>query len=211
MQAHVADSVREACEAGFSELRKRQAQLHEDLRALTIAVREQGKAMKQLLRQGAAELDAVPARARQEFLDSFPQPPQAEDYEAVVKHGEELRAAWTRDGTLIAGTELAKRWGRTRQALDQACGRHELFNLKVGRRLWYPAVFLRHAADDVRAVCRALGEGDAASMLVFWMRRHGGLGGKTVSEAIEEKRLGRVLELARAWAEEHGWAHAQAA
>ena len=208
----VAVDSRKGYEATLRRIETQQAQLHEELRALTAAVREHSAATKALLRSRSV-LPAGEERARvpQASQESPPSEPGVKDYDAAVRRGEERRAAWTRDGTLVSGTELATRWARSRQALDQACARHELFNLKVGNRLWYPAVFLRHNADEVRAVCRALGEGDAASMLVFWMRTHGGLGGRTVSEAIEAQQLDRVVELARAWAEEHGWAHAQAA
>ena len=204
----VAVDPRGVYEAALRRIETQQARLHEELRALTAAVREHSAATKALLRSRPV---SVAARLPQGLEGTSSEEPGAEAYDAAVQRGEERRAAWTRDGTLVSGAELAARWGRSRQALDQACARHELFNLKVGNRLWYPAVFLQHGAAEVRAVCRALGEGDPASMLVFWLRPHGGLGGRTVSEAIEARQLERVVELARAWAEEHGWAHAQAA
>lgn len=203
---------REVYEAALRRIEAQQVELREELRALTAAVREHSTVTKALLRRQSLSTAAnghapVPQSLKERPLSDL----ETEAYDAAVRRGEERRAAWTRDGTLVSGTELAARWARSRQALDQACARHELFNLKVGNRLWYPAVFLRHEADEVRAVCRSLGAGDPASMLVFWMRTHGGLGGRTVSEAVEARQLDRVVELARAWAEEHGWTHAQAA
>ena len=40
------------------------------------------------------------------------------------------------------------------------------------------------------------------SQLLFWLRPHGGLRGRTVPEALEAGEQARVLELARAWVDE---------
>ncbi len=144
-------------------------------------------------------------------LDIDEESPSRDHYADAAKQGEELLAEWTRDGTLVKSTELAKRWGRTRQALDQACDRQELFRVKVGNRQWYPVVFLRLTADQVKKVSLALGAGDPSSMLMFCLRKHGGLGGRTIADAITAGELKRVVELAREWSRERGWVHAEAA
>ena len=126
-------------------------------------------------------------------------------WQALVKQGEGARVVWTEDGLLVPTATLSKKWKRTRQALDQATQRDELFNLKVRNRLWYPSAFLDLAAEDVGQVCLALKGADPSSKFVFWMRRHGALGGKTISEAIREGKLARAVALARAYAQEHGW------
>lgn len=128
-----------------------------------------------------------------------------EHWESLARDSESRRVAWTMDGSLVKTQDLARKWGRSRQALDQSVKRGELFNLKVGGRRWYPAVFVRITADQVKQVNLALGTGDPVSKFVFWNRPHGGLGGMTAESAIREGKLARVVELAEGWAEERGW------
>jgi HPt (histidine-containing phosphotransfer) domain-containing protein len=146
-----------------------------------------------------AEIDASVDRLRGEGVVGTD-----EHWELLVRDSESRRVAWTKDGSLVKTQELAKKWGRTRQALDQAVERGELFNLKIGSRRWYPAVFARLTAEDVRQVNLALSSSSPVSKFVFWNRSHGGLGGKTVESAIRGGQLARVIELAEAWADERG-------
>ena len=139
----------------------------------------------------------------------------ANGYAALLSKGEAARVAWTKDGSLIPSTALAKSWGLTRQGLAEAEGRHELFFVKVGNRLWTPAAFTVLPRVAVKAVCVEMPEADPESQFLFWMRTHGGLGpsdkegrARTVAEAIQAGQLARVVEIARGLAEENGWAHA---
>ena len=118
-----------------------------------------------------------------------------------VDHGELARQAWISDGLVVPSTELATAWGRTRQALDQAVKRGELFRIGIRNRKWYLAVFKELAAADVAKVCRELHRLSDAEQLVFWLRPHGALGGATVEGAFRSRRVGDVIALAKAYAE----------
>jgi len=50
-------------------------------------------------------------------------------------------------------------------------------------------------------LCRALSGDDEASKLVFLMRTHGALAGRTPAAAIAQGQLALVLQLASAWRE----------
>jgi len=81
-----------------------------------------------------------------------------------------------------------------------------VFALVVKRQRFYPKEFLALDRADVAAVCDALGRLSPAEKLVFWKRPHGGLGGKTLLQALSGRKdaaqLGRVTRLAQAWAAE---------
>ena len=60
----------------------------------------------------------------------------------------------------------------------------------------------------VAAVCRALGDLGASEKLMFWLRDHGALAGKSVAAALEAGvAVDKVERLAAAWARERGAAH----
>jgi hypothetical protein len=116
--------------------------------------------------------------------------------------GEHLQQQWVRDGTVIPSAELGRSWGVSRQALDQAVKRGELFSLKVASRRYYLAQLRDITREHASEVCRALGAVSPAEKLTFWLRGHGGLQGGTPVAAIHEGQLARVVQLARAWADE---------
>jgi hypothetical protein len=119
--------------------------------------------------------------------------------------GEAAKVRWVQDGDLVPGQQLADSWGITRQALGAAAGRGETFSLKVGGRLYYPSKFLELERVTVSAVCIALGDITPTEKFVFWMRSHGSLGGRTVSDALHAGvAIERIVRLARAWAAERG-------
>lgn len=134
-----------------------------------------------------------------------------EGWEALIKQGEARRVSWVKEGLVVPTSELAKKWSRTRQALDQAGDRGELFSLKVGKNKFYPAAFLDLDADAVKQVCLALKGDDSTAKFLFWSRKHGALGNKTIAEALKEGRVARAEELALGWSEERGLPNASAA
>lgn len=107
---------------------------------------------------------------------------------------------WTRDGTLVDGRRLCDAWELTRQGLDKARERGEIFSVRVKGLHYYPAEAAHFARDDLARINRELGNIDPASKLVFLKRKHGALGGGTAAEAVEKGRLTDVLRLARDWA-----------
>lgn len=125
---------------------------------------------------------------------------------AAALRGQEAVARWIEEGTLMASAEFAQAWGISRQALDQAVERGELFSMKLGNKRFYPRELLRLDRPTVARVCKALGEASAAEKLVFWLRQHGGLGGVSAVDAAVAGKTDRVVQLAQAWAEENGLA-----
>ena len=125
---------------------------------------------------------------------------------AAALRGQEAVARWIEEGTLMASAEFAQAWGISRQALDQAVERGELFSMKLGNKRFYPRELLRLDRPTVARVCKALGEASAAEKLVFWLRGHGGLGGVSAVDAAVAGKTDRVVQLAQAWAEENGLA-----
>ena len=122
--------------------------------------------------------------------------------------GEAARVQWVKDGLVVPGEQLAQAWGLTRQALAPAADRGEVFAVKVGNRLYYPQAFLGMDREIVATVCRALGDLGSSEKLMFWLRDHGALAGKSVSVALEAGvPLAKVERLAAAWARERGAAH----
>ena len=126
--------------------------------------------------------------------------------------GEAAKVRWVQDGDVVPGQQLAQSWGITRQALGASAARGETFSLKVGGRLYYPSKFLELERGTVSAVCIELGDLTPTQKFVFWMRVHGALGGRTVSDALHAGvAIERIVRLARAWAAERGSAGGAAA
>ena len=119
---------------------------------------------------------------------------------------------WIKDGLVVSGEQLAQGWGLTRQALAPAAVRDEVFAVKIGNRLYYPQPFLSLDRETVARVCRALGNIGGSEKLMFWLRDHGALAGKSVARALEAGTpVARIERLATAWARERGAARAAAA
>jgi hypothetical protein len=116
--------------------------------------------------------------------------------------GENLLQRWVRDGTLIPSAGLGSSWGISRQALDQAVERGELFSLKIASRRYYLAQLRDITREQTAQVCRALGKLSPSEKLTFWLREHGGLQGRSAVVAIHDGQLARVVQLARAWTDE---------
>lgn len=130
----------------------------------------------------------------------------------ATARGEAARVQWVKNGLVVPGEQLAQAWGLTRQALAPAADRGEIFAVKVGNRLYYPQAFLGMDREAVAAICRALGNIGASGKLVFWLREHGALAGKSVAAALEAgTALAKVERLAAAWARERGTSRVSAA
>ncbi len=126
----------------------------------------------------------------------------------ATARGEAARVQWVKEGLVVPGEQLAHAWGLTRQALAPAAVRGEVFAVKVGNRLYYPHAFLGMDREDVAAVCRALGDLGASEKLMFWLREHGVLAGKSVAASLEAGiPLAKVQRLAASWARERGALH----
>jgi hypothetical protein len=123
----------------------------------------------------------------------------------ATARGEAARVQWVKAGLVVPGEQLAQAWGLTRQALAPAADRGEVFAVKVGNRLYYPQAFLGMDRETVAAICRALGDLGVSEKLMFWLRDHGALAGKSVAAALEAGvAVAKVKRLAAAWARERG-------
>jgi hypothetical protein len=173
--------------------------LSEDLGSLRSAVSKQGLQMPTT--RGAR---ARRAQAKSEAKDTR-QVQARGGLAGATARGEAARVQWVKEGLVVPGEQLAQAWGLTRQALAPAAERGAVFAVKVGNRLYYPQAFLGMDREAVAVVCRALGDLGASEKLVFWLRDHGTLAGRSVAAALEAGvPVAKVERLAAAWARERG-------
>jgi hypothetical protein len=186
----------------IAQLEATVGRLSEDLGSLRSAVSKQEL---QLPRTQIAR--ARVAHAKSSTADNQ-HAPAIRGLAGAAARGEAARVRWVKDGLVVPGEQLAQAWGLTRQALAPAAERGEVFAVKIGNRLYYPQAFLGMDREAVAAVCRALGDLGASEKLMFWLRDHGALAGKSVAAALEAGTgLAKVERLAAAWARERGAAH----
>ena len=113
---------------------------------------------------------------------------------------------------VVPGEQLAKAWGLTRQALTPTAECGDACAVKIGNRLYYPRSFLVLDRGAAASVCHALGGIGSSEKLMFWLRDHGALAGKSVAAALESGvPVAKVERLAHAWARERGAARVAAA
>ena len=183
--------------------------LSEDLGSLRLAVRKQGlhppPSSKTARDRPHTAASAGPtAETRQAWA--------AGGLAGATARGEAARVQWVKDGLVVPGEQLAHAWGLTRQALAPAAERGDVFALKIGNRLYYPQSFLVLGREAVAVVCRALGDLGPSEKLIFWLRAHGALAGRSVAAALEAGvPVAKVERLAAAWARERGAARVAAA
>ncbi len=122
--------------------------------------------------------------------------------EELDDRSETAKRRWIAEGLLVGSTDMGAAWGRSRQALEQAVDRGELFSLKIANRRWYPAVFARLDPDTVKTVCTLLHDVDPVSQFIFWERTHGSLGGRTIEAALRTGDMQAGARAAEAFARE---------
>lgn len=133
------------------------------------------------------EITIIPAEA--------PTSPQ----QRAEMRGEARLVSWTQDGTLVDGGKIEQAWGVRRQTVDAARERGEIFSIWVKNKHWYPGEALHFERSELAAINRALGDIDPSSKLLFLLRQHGGLGGKTPAEAVASSSFQEVVRLAAEW------------
>ena len=190
----------------IAQLEATVGRLSEDLGSLRSAVSKQG-----LHLPGTRGVRARVAHAKSSTKDD--QHARATGGLAgATARGEAARVQWVKLGLVVPGEQLAQAWGLTRQALAPAADRGEIFAVKVGNRLYYPQAFLGMDRETVATICRALGDLGASEKLMFWLRDHGTLAGKSVAVALESGvPVSKLQRLAAAWARERGAALVAAA
>ena len=186
----------------IAQLEATVGRLNEDLGSLRSAVSKQG-----LQAPRTRGVRARAAHAKSSTTDTQ-QAQAAGGLAGATARGEAARVQWVKDGLVVPGEQLAQAWGLTRQALAPAAERGEVFAVKVGNRLYYPQAFLSMDRETVATICRALGDLGSSEKLMFWLRDHGALAGKSAAAALEAGvPLAKVERLAAAWARERGAAH----
>lgn len=121
--------------------------------------------------------------------------------EVALACGRDAKREWTRDGTLLTPEVFAQARGVSVQDMRDAEVAGTFFAMVVDDAPYYLAELLKVTPTDAAAVCVALGGEEPASKVIFFMRKHGMLGGKTVAQAIEGGQLDAVLRAAKAWRE----------
>ncbi len=186
----------------IAQLEATVGRLNEDLGSLRSAVSKQGLQVPR-----TRGVRARAAHAKSSTTDTQ-QAQAAGGLAGATARGEAARVQWVKDGLVVPGEQLAQAWGLTRQALAPAAERGEVFAVKVGNRLYYPQAFLGMDRETVATICRALGDLGSSEKLMFWLRDHGALAGKSIAVAVEAGvPLAKVERLAAAWARERGAAH----
>lgn len=116
----------------------------------------------------------------------------------ALARGQERLVEWTEDGTLVPRAEFAQACQATTDSIEAAVQRGDLFEIWVGDAPYLPSELIALGLDYSFAICSQLGEESPASKLIFLLRKHGGLGGKTVAEALRTgTSLERILQLAQ--------------
>ena len=202
---------------------RRLQQLQDELRLLRVSVVQQAHAIRVLQqeRQQASLASNAPRsslqeapgaagnrRAAQALADlqvrlGMAPSTGAEQATELEQGSERVKAGWIQGGLLVGSVAFGLSWSRTRQALEQACGRGELFSLKIGNKRWYPASLMNLTVEDVKAVCLLLRGVDPVSQFIFWERKHGSLAGQTLPQALQAGKTAAVLRTAEVFASEH--------
>lgn len=117
---------------------------------------------------------------------------------AALGSGRTALDRWVSDGIVLPATAFAERRGVTPGQLAAAVRRGELFSKGIRGRRYYVAALLEVEPAASAAVCRALTGLEDSEKAIFWLRKHGAIGGRTVVEAIRAGDLDRVVQLAAA-------------
>jgi hypothetical protein len=192
----------EALQRKLVSMRNELAQARALLRAVETDVDEVEKALAEAAIVQTQAQAAAPSRTAPATAAAPSSTETAAGLHGARARGENLLQRWVRDGTLISSAGLGSSWGISRQALDQAVERGELFSLKIAARRYYLAQLRDITREQAAEVCRALGKLSPSEKLTFWLREHGGLQGRTPVAAIHDGQLARVVQLALAWIDE---------
>ncbi len=167
-----------------------------------------GKLIEAILKRMDALRQTHLSEDPSEVLDEAPEVALAHGgHAAATLRGQAAVEHWFREGILMRSEPFGRAWGLTPQGLGAAVRRGELFSLKHGRNRLYLRALLDLDRAAVARVTRELRHASDADQLVFWMKKHGGLGGQTAVAAVAAGKAARVAEIARGWAEERGLTH----
>lgn len=122
---------------------------------------------------------------------------------AAKARGAAARARWIEEGLVVPGPQLAQAWGIPQETLATATASSEVVSITIDGSEYVPKALLSLDRFTAGAICRALRQLQDIEKLMFWLREHGALGGRSVAAALEAGTpTAKVTALAEAWARE---------
>lgn len=122
---------------------------------------------------------------------------------AAEVRGATARARWIEEGLVVPGSQLAQAWGIPQETLATATESGEAVSIAIDGSEYVPKALLSLDRLTAGQICRALRQLQDAEKLMFWLRDHGALCGRSVAAALEAGTpTARVTALAEAWARE---------
>ncbi len=129
---------------------------------------------------------------------------------AAQARGAAARARWIEDGLVVLGSQLAQAWGIPQETLATATASGEVVSIAIDGSEYFPKALQSLERLTAGAICRALRRLQDIEKLMFWLRDHGALGGRSVAAALEAGTpTAKVTALAEAWARERTDARVQ--
>jgi hypothetical protein len=111
---------------------------------------------------------------------------------------------------VVPGPQLAQAWGIPQEALATATASSEVVSMTIDGSEYFPKALMSLDRLTAGAICRALRKLQDTEKLMFWLRDHGALGGRSVAAALGAGTpTARVTALAEAWARERTDARVQ--
>ncbi|MGV8824005.1 hypothetical protein [Methylibium petroleiphilum] len=122
---------------------------------------------------------------------------------AAQARGASARARWIKEGLVVPGPQLAQAWGIRLETLAAATASGEVVSIAIDGSEYFPKALLSLDRLTAGVICRALRQLQDIEKLLFWLRDHGALGGRSVAAALEDGTpTAKVTALAKAWARE---------
>lgn len=122
---------------------------------------------------------------------------------AAQARGAAARARWIEEGLVVSGPQLAQAWGIRLETLATAAASGEVISIAIDGSSYFPKALLSLDRLTAGAICLALRQLQDTEKLMFWLRDHGALGGRSVAAALGAGTpTAKVTALAEAWARE---------
>ena len=122
---------------------------------------------------------------------------------AAQVRGVAARARWIEEGLVVSGPQLAQAWGIRLETLVMAAASGEVICIAIDGSEYFPKALLSLDRLTAGAICLALRQLQDTEKLMFWLRDHGALGGRSVAAALGAGTpTAKVTALAEAWARE---------
>ena len=122
---------------------------------------------------------------------------------AAEVRGAAARVRWIEEGLVVPGPQLERAWGISQEMLTTATASGEAVSIAIDGSVYFPKALLSLDRSTAGAICCALRHLRDTEKLMFWLRDHGALGGRSVASALETGTpTAKVTALAGAWARE---------